>query len=103
MNPKFIPGTKTIPFQQEERLFLLKWAKTLRPKTELEKRIVKRFLCRLMGQNIYYPLHPHIECPICETNIRENLLKAHLARCKAKRAAANIKPEIDPVVWEMMR
>lgn len=100
---KFQPGSRTLQLKHEERVFLLQWAKTLKPKTEIEKRIVRRFLTRLMGHAIYLPLYPKRECPVCEREVAGHIYESHVIRCKARRDAESRMPKIDPVVWEMMR
>lgn len=99
---KFRPGNRTLQLKQEERIFLLEWAKTLNPKTEIEKRIVRRFLMRLMGERGYYPLYPPKECPHCEARISGAVYDMHLLRCIAKIKMEKRRPRIDPSVLEMM-
>lgn len=99
---KFRPGSVTIQFKQEERVFLLNWAKTLKPKTEIEERAVKRFLIRIMGETIYYPLYPDKDCPICERTVSGIRYETHVIDCKRKQKTKKQTPAIDPVVWEMM-
>lgn len=100
---KFRPGDRCLAFKQEERLFLLKWAKTLKPKTELEKRIVRRLLVRLMGHAMYYPLYPRKECPHCDREVAGQVYDTHVIRCEIRKKKMREVPEIDPVVWEMMK
>lgn len=100
----FKRGDVTFQMKEEERVYLLSLVKLAKPKTEIQKRILKRAVMKLMGISTHnFPIHPKKECPICEREVFGAHYAQHLERCKAKQASERMMPKIDPVVWEMMQ
>ncbi len=100
---KFRRGGYTMNLKDEERLFILKLIKLAKPKTQLEKQIVKRLITRCMGYSIAnIHLYPRRECSICHRDIEGHMYKHHYAVCKAKKEAEKRIPPVDYSVLEML-
>lgn len=106
MKKKYNPGKIMTSFVDEERLFMLKWARTMKASNDLEGRIIKRVLGKILGlsaRNIP-DLYPPKECPLCERTFSIVHFETHYVSCKRKNGKSTQRlPDIDPVVWEMMQ
>lgn len=90
-------GGVTINLRVEERAFLIKSFKKIKGKTELENRIIKRTLMRLMGRQVgMYPLFPNKECKLCERTYSYTHYEAHVIACKRRRQQIDL--EVDPEI-----
>lgn len=89
---------------EEERLFMLSMVKLVKPKTEFDKRALKRVTMRLMGIPVQnYPLHPPKECPVCEREFAYHHYERHAVLCKLKDKNESKLPPIDKEVYERLR
>jgi len=101
--PKFKKGNVCFSVGEDERLFILKYIKKIKPKNEFEKRARQRLARRLMGLDIArFPLYPEKECSICGRDIAGKVFDRHVTLCKLKRDEAESQPDIDPAVFEML-
>lgn len=81
-----ISGSCTINLVAEERAFWINAFKQVKPTTELEERILKRTLMRLMRKSTHrFPLYPARECPICERSFHHKIYDRHVFVCKRRR------------------
>lgn len=96
--PGYIGG-----WTQEEREFFLSLFKDIKIEnfTDLEKRMIKRLVLRLMGEKLIMPLRVPVECDIC--NYEYRYIERHRALCELKQKRENRRAKIDPVVWDMLR
>lgn len=100
---QFRRGKVTLNLVEEERVFLINSFKKIKPKTDLEKRIVKRALHRLMGSPVHnIKLYPNKECKICHREIAANRYDEHFVACTARKERMRLMPKIDPAVLEMV-
>lgn len=100
----FKKGNRTLNLHEVERLFLLSLVKLANPKTDLEKRILKRLIIKVLGHSTHwFPLYPPQECPICERTVSGMAFDSHVIKCKAKEKAERLQPKIDPDVWERLQ
>lgn len=97
-----ITGSVTLNLVGEERAFWINAFKKVKPKTELEKRILKRTLMRLMRKNTHrFPLYPDKECPICERIFAHKVFDRHYFVCKKRRQEPQF--EVDPEILERLK
>lgn len=102
---KLAPGTISIGnMALIEREYLLSLAKLAKPKTEIEERILQRFILRMIGKGgvVRVKLYPDVECSICESTFSGNIFDRHFNVCKEQKKALNNLPEVDPTVFEML-
>lgn len=84
--PVKILGSATFQLLGEERAYLINAFKNINPKTELDKRIAKRFMMKLLGHGTWkFPLYPDQECKYCENTFHYKVFKRHEFTCKEKR------------------
>lgn len=92
-----IQGSVTINLVAEERQFWISAMKQVKAKTDLEERIIKRTIARLLRRGVHrYPLYPDKECPICERTFSYRKFDMHHFVCKRKNRAPKftVDPEI---------
>lgn len=92
-----ISGSVTFSMIAEERAFWINAFKQIKAEGEIEKRILKRTLMKLMRKPTHnYPVYPPKECPICERTFHYKVFKRHHFICKQKRREP--KFEVDPEI-----
>lgn len=94
-----IQGSVTLNLAAEERAFLVNAFKSIKTKTELEERIVKRTIMRLLRKDVHrYPLFPNKECPVCEREFAYKVYDRHVRLCRAKKKERFTKYDVDPEI-----
>lgn len=97
-----IQGGVTINLVAEERAFWINAMKDLKTKNDLEERIVKRTIARLLRKNVYkFPLYPDKECPHCERTFAHRAFERHEPFCRRKHRAPSFK--VDPEILERIK
>jgi hypothetical protein len=92
-----IAGSVTLNLVAEERAFLVNAFKHIKTKTELEERIVKRAIMKLLRKGTHrFPLFPDKECPVCERTFHFKVFDRHHFVCKQKNREPRF--QVDPEI-----
>lgn len=97
-----IKGNITFQLTGEERAVLLRAFKKFGGETDIEKRIVKRAIMKILGKRTNrYPVHPDVTCTICERQFAHKIYRRHYFTCKAKQRDKGYK--VDPEILERLK
>lgn len=97
-----LSGSVTLNLCAEERAFLVNAFKQIKTKTELEERIVKRSIMKLLRKPTHrFPLYPDKECPICERTFSFKLFPRHHFVCKQRDKETSFR--VDPEILERIK